>query len=148
MFVSGTALITGASAGIGATYADRLARRGCDLILVARDEARLQAVAERIRAGTGRRVDVLRADLTRREDLLAVEGRLATDATISVLVNNAGVAAAGTLLDNEADRLQMMVELNVIAPLRLARAAAGNFVKRKRHNHQRGLGSGSGAGTL
>ena len=131
MSVSGTALITGASAGIGAAYADRMARRGYDLILVARDEQQLQAVAERIRAGTGRRVDVLRADLTRREDLLAVEGRLAADATISVLVNNAGVAAAGTLLDNEADRLQMMVELNVIAPLRLARAAAGNFARRK-----------------
>jgi uncharacterized protein len=128
---SGTALITGASAGIGAAYADRLARRGCNLILVARDEARLIAVAERIRSGTGRRVEVMRGDLTRREDLLAVEGRLATDATISVLVNNAGVAAAGPLLDNGADHLQMMVELNVIAPLRLARALAGNFVDRR-----------------
>jgi short-subunit dehydrogenase len=83
MSVSGTALITGASAGIGAAYADRMARRGYDLILVARDEQRLQAVAERIRAGTGRRVDVLRADLTRREDLLAVEGRLLTARTVA-----------------------------------------------------------------
>ncbi len=77
---SNTALITGASAGIGATYADRLARRGHDLILVARDEARLTALAERLRAETGRAVEVLVADLTAKADLLAVEQRLRTDA--------------------------------------------------------------------
>jgi uncharacterized protein len=102
MPTSSTALVTGASAGIGAVYADRLARRGHDLILVARDEARLRSLADRIRTTTGRNVDVMRADLTCREDLLAVEQRLSTDAKIGMLVNNAGVAAMGTILDNEA----------------------------------------------
>jgi len=71
-----TALVTGASAGIGAVYADRLARRGHDLILVARDQARLNALAARLRAETGRSVDILAADLAARSDLLRVEHRL------------------------------------------------------------------------
>jgi short-subunit dehydrogenase len=74
-----TALITGASAGIGAVYADRLARRGHDLILVAGDETRLNALAARLRAETGRSVDVLTADLTVREDLARIERRLRED---------------------------------------------------------------------
>ena len=73
---SPTAVVTGASAGIGAVYADRLARRGHDLILVARDQARLNALAERLRAETGRAVEVLAADLSARPDLLRVEHRL------------------------------------------------------------------------
>lgn len=125
---SGTALITGASAGIGAVYADRLARRGCDLILVARDGVRLAAVAERVKAATGRQVEILQADLCRRNDLMRVEERLSTAAGIRVLVNNAGMAMADPFLDNDADRLQTMIELNVTAPLRLARAAARSFV--------------------
>lgn len=125
-----TALITGASTGIGAVYAERLARRGHDLILVARDVVRLQSLAERILAATGRKAEVLRADLTLKDDLLAVERRLASDQTIGMLVNNAGVAAMGTLIDNDADRLEAMVALNVVAPLRLTRAAAQQFAAR------------------
>lgn len=125
-----TALITGASTGIGAVYAERLARRGHDLILVARDEARLRSLADHIRASTGRKAEALRADLTRKEDLLVVEQRLASDQAIGTLVNNAGVAAMGSLIDNDADRLEAMVELNVVAPLRLMRAAAGQFAAR------------------
>ena len=71
-----TALITGASAGIGAVYADRLAHRGHDLILVARDETRLNALAERLRAEAGRLVEVLASDLLARLDLLRIEHRL------------------------------------------------------------------------
>ena len=127
---SGTALVTGASAGIGAVYADRLARRGCDLILVARDGARLAVVAQRVKVATGRQVEILQADLCNRDDLMRVEERLSTDAAIRVLVNNAGMATAGPLVDNEADRLQAMIELNVTAPLRLTRAAARSFVDR------------------
>lgn len=126
-----TALITGASAGIGAVYADRLARRGYDLLLVARDRTKLEALAKRLGAETGRNVEILAADLTHKADLLRVEDRLRTDPSISLLVNNAGVAAAGPLLANDADRLDAMVQLNVAAPLRLARAAVEGFVARQ-----------------
>src|SRR5439155_23394688 len=87
MSKANTALVTGASAGIGAVYADRLARRGHDLILVARDETRLSALAARLRPETDRSVEPLAADLTARSDLLRVEQRLRQDPTIGMLVN-------------------------------------------------------------
>lgn len=125
-----TALVTGASAGIGATYADRLARRGHDLILVARDRTRLEALAGKLRSETGRAVEVLPADLARKADLLLLEHRLRGDAAIAMLVNNAGIAAAGPMLGDDPDRLEAMVQLNVIAALRLASAAVEGFVTR------------------
>ncbi len=85
----GTALVTGASSGIGAVYADRLAKRGYDVILVARDKARLAALAERIKTTTGREAELLPADLTSKSDLAAVTKRLPTDKEITLLVNNA-----------------------------------------------------------
>ena len=127
----GTALITGASTGIGAVYADRLAHRGYDLVLVARDEARLTALAERLRRETGRKVEWLKADLTAKADLAEVERRLREDESLTLLVNNAGMSVSGTLVDGAIDRFQAMIELNVIAPTRLAAAAARNFVTRK-----------------
>lgn len=123
----GTALITGASAGIGATYADRLARRGHDLLLVARDRNRLEALAARLRAETGVAVEVLTADLTDRADLARVETRLREDAGITVLVNNAGIAASGPLVGADLARLDAMIELNVLVPTRLAAAVAPRF---------------------
>ncbi len=108
----GTALITGASSGIGAVYADRLAHRGHDLILVARDGARMEAIASRLRAETGRSIEVLPADLTSQAELAKIEDRLRSDRAITVLVNNAGASLNGGLLDNEpagtgeADRLE------------------------------------------
>ncbi|HET6182228.1 MAG TPA: SDR family oxidoreductase [Acetobacteraceae bacterium] len=125
-----TALITGASAGIGAVYADRLAHRGHDLILVARDETRLNALAARLRTETGRSAEVLPADLLARPDLLRLEQRLREDRSIGILVNNAGVAAAGPMHGSDVDRLEAMVNLNVIAALRLAHAAIEGFVAR------------------
>jgi short-subunit dehydrogenase len=130
MAAADTALVTGASAGIGAVYADRLAKRGLDLILVARDKARLDAVAERVRRETGRNVEVLVADLSQKGDLAKVERRLREDASIGLLVNNAGTAAPGRTLGADIDRLEAMVQLNVIAALRLAHAAAEGFVAR------------------
>jgi len=127
----GTALITGASTGIGAVYADRLARRGYDLVLVARDEARLSALAERLGRETGRKVEWLKADLTAKADLALVEQRLREDESLTVLVNNAGMSVSGTLVEGDIDRFQTMIELNVIAPTRLAAAAARNFAARK-----------------
>ena len=127
-----TALVTGASAGIGAVYADRLARRGHDLILVARDETRLNTLAERLRAETGRSVEVLVADLSARPDLLRVEHRLREDPSIAMLVNNAGIAVSGPMHGSDVDRLEAMVDLNITAPLRLAHAAVAGFVARGR----------------
>ena len=92
-------LITGASSGIGAVYADRFARRGHDLVLVARDGTRLNALAARLRAERGVKVDVLVADLTKPADLAAVETRLQDESRIGVLINNAGAAARGGFLD-------------------------------------------------
>src|SRR5262245_13451890 len=108
----GKALITGASSGIGAAYADRLARRGHDLILVARNRERLDALATRITADTGRSAEIVVADLTRKADLARIEQRLHTDSSIAVLVNNAGVAMSGDLVSADPDRLESMIQLN------------------------------------
>lgn len=124
---SQTALITGASAGIGAVYADRLARRGHDLVLVARNEARLSAVAERIRGETGVTVDLLPADLTRPDGLAAVESRLRDDARIGILVNNAGTALGGGFLDQKLAGISSLIDLNVTAVAHLARVAGERF---------------------
>ncbi|WP_430318646.1 SDR family NAD(P)-dependent oxidoreductase [Pseudomonas nitroreducens] len=128
----GRALITGASSGIGATYAQRFAAQGYDLLLVARDQQRLEALAARLGEEYGVSVDVLKADLTRREDRARVEARLAEDSSISLLLNNAGVAINGTLLETDLDRLESMIELNVTATARLAGAGAKAFAGRGR----------------
>ncbi len=129
--LQGTALVTGASSGIGAVYADRLAHRGHDLILVARDLARLETVAGRLRAETGRSVEVLPADLSVPADVARIEARLDSDPTITVLVNNAGVSLNGGLLQNGAAELTRLIAVNITAPTLLAAAAGKAFVQRK-----------------
>ena len=126
----GVALITGASSGIGATYADRLAHRGYDLVLVARDASRLEQLAARLRADAGVTIEVFRADLTQEADLSRVEQRLRTDGIITMLVNNAGVAVSGPLVGGDLASMESMIDLNVVALTRLASAAATNFVAR------------------
>ncbi|SFW47519.1 hypothetical protein SAMN03159376_01761 [Pseudomonas sp. NFACC09-4] len=126
----GTALITGASSGIGAVYADRLARRGYNLILVARNRDRLNALARRIADETGRIVEVLDADLNERTSLARVEAKLREDASITLLVNNAGIGTHTALLDSDLEQMTRMIELNVTAPTRLTYAAAPGFVAR------------------
>ncbi|MET0361345.1 MAG: SDR family oxidoreductase [Sphingobium sp.] len=128
--IKGTALITGASSGIGAVYADRLARRGHDLILVARDVDRLEALAGRLRQENGVRVDVLPADLADGRQLQLVEERVASDETLALLVNNAGISLEGTLVDTPRSTLQQLIAVNVTAPTLLAAAAAKAFVER------------------
>jgi short-subunit dehydrogenase len=126
----GIALITGASGGIGAVYADRLARRGYDLILVARNTDRLQQVAARITDETGRSVNVVTADLSDGDDLFRVEKILRENAGITMLVNNAGFGGVTPLLASDVDRMELMVDLNVTALMRLTYAAAPGFVER------------------
>src|SRR5271165_4115362 len=126
----GTALITGASSGIGAIYADRLAHRGYDLILVARNESRLQALSERLAKETGRKVEILVTDLNAPTDLARVEARLKSDAGITMLINNAGFGGATPLLASNVDKMQEMISLNVTALMRLSYAAAPGFVAR------------------
>ena len=119
-----TVLITGASTGIGAIYADRFARRGHDLVLVARDKARLETLAARLREETGAAVDTLPADLTQPGDLAAVEMRLREDAKIEILINNAGAALSGHFIDQSTDDVARLVSLNTTALVRLASAIA------------------------
>lgn len=128
----GTALITGASSGIGAIYAERLARRGHDLILVARNRDRLNALAKRLSDETGRSIEVVVADLADRSDLARVETLLRTDASISLLVNNAGVGATHPLLESNVDKLEDLLTLNVNVLTRLTYAAVPGFVARGR----------------
>lgn len=126
----GTAVVTGASSGIGAIYADRLARRGYDLIVVARNRDRLDTLARRISDETGRAVEVVAADLGDRADLARVEGLLKHDASITLLVNNAGVGTHTPLLDSDIDRMDAMIDLNVRALTRLTYAVAPGMVAR------------------
>ncbi|MDF0544948.1 SDR family oxidoreductase [Sphingobium sp. H39-3-25] len=122
-----TVLITGASTGIGATYADRFARRGHALVLVARNKVRLDAVAAKLREETGVAVDVLQADLTKPDELAAVEARLRDDARIGVLINNAGGTLPGGFVDQKTDDIGRLIALNTTAVARLASAVAPRF---------------------
>ena len=126
----GTALITGASAGIGAIYADRLAKRGYDLILVARDRTRLAGLAQRLRSSSGRSIDTVAADLNDKTDLASVEAILRGNADITLLVNNAGVGATAPLLNADVEKMDEMIRLNVGALTRLTYAAVPGFVAR------------------
>ncbi|MBB3833184.1 hypothetical protein FHR55_001350 [Xanthomonas arboricola] len=122
-------LITGASAGIGAVYAERFAQRGHDLVLVARDQARLDALATRLQGAHGISVDVLQADLTQPADVGKVEARLRDDAQIGVLINNAGIAQSGGILEQNADTIERLIALNITALTRLSAAVAPRFAQ-------------------
>lgn len=126
-----TALITGATAGIGAGFAERLAAEGHDLVLVARTEPRLRAAAERLGQRHGVAVETIPADLTDRAALATVEERAASrEKPIDVLVNNAGFGTRGSFAGTDVERLQSQVDLNVGAVLRLSHAALPVMVER------------------
>jgi uncharacterized protein len=126
-----TSLVTGATAGIGHEYAVQLAARGDDLVLVARDAARLEEVAEELRRAHQVQVEVLVADLTDREQLATVEARLADrDRPVDLLVNNAGFGLKRGFLDNDVEEEQAMLDVLVTAVLRLSHAALGAMVAR------------------
>ena len=126
----GTAVVTGASSGIGALYADRLARRGYDLILVARRRERLEALARQLGDDTGRKVKIVVADLATTEGTVSIEQLLRNDPAITLLVNNAGMARTAPFLDLDLETADQMIRLNVTAPTRLAHAAGAEFANR------------------
>lgn len=125
-----TFLITGASDGIGAVYADRLARRGHNLVLVARRADKLAALAEQLRTDTGVSVDVIVADLAKADDLARVETRLRQDDAITGLINNAGIAGETSFLESDPAHLSGMIDLNIGAVTRLSAAIAPRFAEK------------------
>jgi short-subunit dehydrogenase len=128
---AGTAVVTGASSGIGAEYAGRLARQGWDLVLVARRDERLAALAARLREDTGAAVETLAADLARAPDLAKVAGRVAGQ-DVALLVNNAGINGYGPFADVDPGLLAKVVDVNVVAPTVLTRAAVPGMLARGR----------------
>lgn len=129
-----SALITGASSGIGAVYADRLARRGYDLVLVARRQDRLLELAAELKAAHNIEVELLPADLSTSDGIEAVERRIEDGPGIDLLINNAGIPAGGPTTDASRDDIDRIIDLNIRAVARLA-AAAGRLMK------QRGTGA-------
>ncbi len=124
------AVVTGASSGIGAVYADRLAARGYDLILVARRADRLEALAAKISSAHGVKVNAIVADLTKDADLAKVEKVLATDPAVHILINNAGLARLRPVTQSSAEDTGSQIALNISALTRLTQAAAPAFVAR------------------
>ncbi|MEU6340941.1 SDR family NAD(P)-dependent oxidoreductase [Streptomyces sp. NPDC046977] len=127
---AGTALITGATAGLGAAYAEELAARGYDIVMVARDQARLEKAAASLAERSGREVSAVSADLSTAEGIRAVEARLASDTAIDILVNNAGNALFGPLSAADPDQLESLITLNLTSVTRIAAAAAKAFAGR------------------
>jgi short-subunit dehydrogenase len=125
-----TALVTGASSGIGAVYADRLAARGYDLILVARRADRLAALSDKLSTSYGVDVRILAADLTNEAELAKVEDVLANDTSIRLLVNNAGLARLSPLAKTPVSDSMAQIALNITALTRLTHAVLPGFLAR------------------
>src|SRR4051794_30638230 len=128
-----TALVTGATAGIGAEFARQLAARGHDLVLVARTGDRLAETAERIRSSYDVGCDVMPADLADELDCAAVEARVADNARpLDLLVNNAGFGTKGAFVDSAIDDEERLLRVNVRAVMRLTHAALPGMIERGR----------------
>lgn len=124
------ALITGASSGIGAAFARRMAREGHNLTLVARRRDRLYTLAHQIEREAGVAVEILVADLTQPADLRAVEECVAQDTTLDMLVNNAGFAPSGRFQHTDPAQLEAMISVHAVAVMRLTRAALPGMLAR------------------
>ena len=127
-----TALITGASSGIGAVYADRLAARNYDLVLVARRADRLQALSGALEKRYGVSVTTLVADLSKTDGIVRVEDALRQNSAIELLVNNAGAANLAPFLASDADSHEALNTLNTTALMRLTLAVLPRFVEQNR----------------
>jgi short-subunit dehydrogenase len=123
-------LVTGASSGIGAAFAARLASDGHDVVLIARRRERLQAMARDLRRRDGVEVEVVAADLAHSAGLRAVEAMIATGGAVDLLVNNAGFGTIGPFAALDPSREEEEVRLNVVALLRLTRAALPGMIRR------------------
>ncbi|MBW0252898.1 SDR family NAD(P)-dependent oxidoreductase [Cellulomonas sp. PS-H5] len=129
----GTALITGASSGLGLEFAWQLATARHDVVLVARDGERLERLAAQLRAAAGVHAEVLRADLTDRDDLERVAERLRADERpVGLLVNNAGIGLGQRFVGSDLAQQEAALALMVRAVLVLSHAAAGAMVERGR----------------
>ena len=128
--VKGRAVVTGGTAGIGREFCEQLSARGHDLLVVARDEARLAAIGRELESRHGVRVETWRADLGVEAEIERLAGRLAAGEAPALLVNNAGFGTRSTLLEADAERQAAMVRLHTLAPLRLAMAVLPGMVGR------------------
>jgi len=126
------ALITGATAGIGKVFAQRLAASGHDLILVARDATRLSALADELSLQFGITAEALSADLARDDGMRRVADRIAQEPRLAVLVNNAGFGTKGRLVNRPVAEQATMLELHVMAPMLHTRAALPGMIERRR----------------
>lgn len=124
------AVITGASSGLGATFARKLAARGYDLLLIARREDRLRSIAAEVGEQYRVRAEILAADLTNDAALAAVAARIRESRELGLLVNNAGFGTVGYFVESEADGQDQMHRLHVLATTRLTHAALANLVPR------------------
>jgi short-subunit dehydrogenase len=124
------AVITGASSGLGATFARKLAARGFNLLLIARREARLESIAREIRELYHVNVEILAADLTNETQLAMVAARISAAADLGLLVNNAGFGTLGYFFDADSTSQEQMHRLHVLATMRLSHAALANLVPR------------------
>ncbi len=125
-----TVLVTGASSGIGAVYADRFAQRGHAVVLVARDVKRLQAIADQIHQAYGVNIEVIQADLARDEDVSRIENVLKTRQDIDILVNNAGISLSGNFIGQAPASIEQLLSLNINAVVRLSHAIAPRLVQK------------------
>ena len=126
----GVAVVTGASAGLGKIYADRLAKRGYDLILVARRKERLESLSKELEQTYGVKAEVLVADLGNESDLKRVGAVLAADERITVLVNNAGTSVLKPSIAIPVENVENQMDVNAKSVTHLSLAVLPNFVKR------------------
>lgn len=125
-----SALVTGASVGIGHAFAERLAHDGWNVTVVARRGARLRSLARRLHGSHGVRIGVVVADLTKQDGLAAVEARIARDRNLELLVNNAGMGDFGAFQERDRESHDAEIRLNVLAVARLTHAALPGMIRR------------------